>query len=245
MGASYTTFAGFDVLTPISAVSVAAGTVAGSLGVGIYTYKATYVTAYGETDPSPVSANVTTVTGSVNLSAIPLSPEPNVIARKLYRTTSGGGSWLLLATIADNTTTVYVDTIADGSLGSAVPSFNTAMSREIGRGILSASSPVVYSASVAVTAAAGGGQANATPLTKEYNLLTVVAVAADSVVLPTLNFSRVGMRVVVRNNAANAANVFPAVGQSINALAADTALSIAADGVTTFVAVSATAWQTF
>jgi hypothetical protein len=36
-------------------------------------------------------------------------------ARQLYRTT--GGSWYRLATIADNTTTTYVDAVGDGGLG--------------------------------------------------------------------------------------------------------------------------------
>ena len=35
----------------------------------------------------------------------------------------------LLATIANNTTTVYTDNIADGSLGAVAPSVNTAIDR--------------------------------------------------------------------------------------------------------------------
>lgn len=245
MGASFTTFVGFDVATPPTPVVVAAGTVSGALGVGAYSYKATFVSAYGETDGSPVSANQVTATGSINVSSIPISAEQNVIARKLYRTTSGGGAWLYLATIADRTTQTYVDIIADVALGAAIPTANTAMSRAIGRGQVALSEPLNYSVSTAVTAQAGGGQALATPLVSQYNLVTVVASAGDSVLLPTLTVNRVGMQVVVRNNAANACDVFPAVGQSINALAANAAFSVAAGTTVTFMAISATAWQTF
>ena len=38
---------------------------------------------------------------------------------------AGGSTYLLLATLADNTTTVYTDNVADASLGAAVPATNT------------------------------------------------------------------------------------------------------------------------
>jgi hypothetical protein len=61
----------------------------------------------------------------VALSAIPLGPT-GTTARKVYRTAVNGSSLLLVATIADNTTTTYADLIADGSLGAAPPISNTA-----------------------------------------------------------------------------------------------------------------------
>jgi len=85
-----------------------------------------------------------------------------------------------------------------------------------------------------VTAHAGGGQANAFAITGPLIRVTIVASAADSIVLPP---AIRGMEVVVVNDAAaNAMNVFPASaaqggvagGDSINALAANTALSVAA-----------------
>lgn len=245
MGANFTTFVGFDVATPSTPVTLAAGSTSGALGGGNYSYKVTFVTAYGESDGSPVSANQTTTSGSINVSAIPVSTEQNVIARNLYRTTSGGGSWLFLDTIADKTTLVYTDVIADGSLGAAIPTSNTAMSRAIGRGQVALSEPLIYSVSSAVTAHAGGGQALATPLTSQYNLVTVVATAADSVLLPALDANKIGMQIVVKNNAGNACAVFPATGQFINALAVNTALSVGAGATTTFVAISATTWSSF
>lgn len=59
--------------------------------------------------------------GSVNLSNIPLGPV-GTGARKIYRTVGDGSTLKLLATIANNTATVYTDTIADGSLGATMPS---------------------------------------------------------------------------------------------------------------------------
>ena len=48
-----------------------------------------------------------------------------VTARRLYRTAAGGAEYFLVATIADNTTTAYVDNIADGALGAGIPTSNT------------------------------------------------------------------------------------------------------------------------
>lgn len=65
----------------------------------------------------------------VSLSGIPTGAYA-VTARKLYRTTAGGSTLLLLATIADNTTTTYADSTADGSLGAAVPATNTTQTNQ-------------------------------------------------------------------------------------------------------------------
>src|ERR1051325_400942 len=109
---------GYSVTKPSSAPSAAAGTVTGALDTSAaYRYKVTYVTGFGETDPSTHVAVTTTSTGSVNLTSIPVSTNGNVIARKLYRTVGADTvSYLLLTTINDNTTTTYTDIIADGSL---------------------------------------------------------------------------------------------------------------------------------
>lgn len=112
------------------AISAAlAGTpIAGNVDNGAHRYLATFVTASGETQAGSVSAAVTvvdkTVNGRVELTGIPLGGAL-VISRKIYRTAAGGSTYLLLTTIADNTTTVYTDNIADGSLGAGAPSVNT------------------------------------------------------------------------------------------------------------------------
>lgn len=78
-----------------------------------------------------------------------------------------------------------------------------------------------------LTAFAGGGQASALQLNYRKSRVTTVATAADSVKLPK---AVAGMSMTVINAAAaNAMNVFPASGESINALSADTAISVAAN----------------
>jgi hypothetical protein len=83
---------------------------------------------------------------------------------------------------------------------------------------------VYRSCANSVTAFAGGGQASATPLPAALNRVTTVATAGDSVMLPV---AKAGLKVVVKNTSANSLNVFPAVGDAINALSANAAYAIA------------------
>lgn len=112
---------------PASAPSAAAAAGAG-LGIGAYKYVVTFVNAQGETTASS-EVTVTTTGGNqrVNLTAIPTGAG-GTTSRKLYRTLVAGatGTEKLVTTIADNTTTTYTDSTADGSLGAAVPTTNTA-----------------------------------------------------------------------------------------------------------------------
>lgn len=105
---------------------VLAGAGAGNVNSGAHRYRVTFVTADGETDGGTVSSAVTTTAGDgkVAVSAIPTGGSA-VTSRKLYRTQAGGSTYLLLATIADNTTTTYTDNIADASLGVGCPTTNT------------------------------------------------------------------------------------------------------------------------
>jgi len=100
----------------IAGYTLSAGT---SLGVGRYYYFVTYVTAIGETNAgSNLIVGTTTGNTTVNLTGIPVSSDPRVTARKIYRTKVGGTSdnQFFLATINNNTTTTYTDSIADASL---------------------------------------------------------------------------------------------------------------------------------
>lgn len=92
----------------------------GSLGAGNYYYA---ITIGGDAYVcGAVSNTLTAVAGdSVTLTNIPLGPA-GTSDRKVYRTAVGGSALLLLATISNNTATTYTDTIADGSLGAAIPS---------------------------------------------------------------------------------------------------------------------------
>ena len=100
----------------------------GSLSTGIYRWLVTFVTALGETEAGVISTSVTAVAGdSASLTAIPISPSHSVTSRKIYRTTAGGSTFGLVTTLANNTTTTFLDTIADGSLGVAPPTVLTAV----------------------------------------------------------------------------------------------------------------------
>lgn len=115
-------------LAPGPLTAALAGAGAGNVDNGAHRYVVTFVTADGETEAGTVSSSVTvadkTANGKVSLSDIQIGGS-NVTARKIYRTTAGGATYLLLTTINDNVTTIYTDNTADASLGSAAPSINT------------------------------------------------------------------------------------------------------------------------
>lgn len=101
---------------------------AGNVDNGAHRYLVVFGTADGKTQAGAVSAVVTvadkTVNGKIALSNIPLGGTL-VTYREIYRTPAGGSTYLLLATISDNTTTTYTDNIADANLGAGAPSTNT------------------------------------------------------------------------------------------------------------------------
>ena len=122
-------------LAPGAVTAALAGTpAAGNVDDGAHRYLATFVTADGETEAGVVSDAVTvsdkTTNGQVELTAIPLGGSL-VTSRKIYRTAAGGSTYLLLATIADNTTTTYTDNIADSGLGAGAPSTNATADPQI------------------------------------------------------------------------------------------------------------------
>jgi uncharacterized phiE125 gp8 family phage protein len=101
---------------------------AGNVEAGAHRYRATFITADGETEGGLVSAAVTVVdkaiNGQISLSGIPIG-DVGVTQRKIYRTAAGGSTYLLLTTISNNTVTTYTDNIADASLGAECPAVNT------------------------------------------------------------------------------------------------------------------------
>ena len=98
-------------------------TAEGAVGLpnGAYTYVVTNVTAAGETEGGVVSASRTVALKQISVSAIRTFWGRTVTSRKLYRTTAGGTTHKLVATISDNLTTTYTDNIADGALGASAP----------------------------------------------------------------------------------------------------------------------------
>jgi hypothetical protein len=92
-----------------------------------------------------------------------------------------------------------------------------------------------------ITAHAGGGQTNAQLLNVGVNVVTTVAAAGDSLILPV---NVLGQTVIVINRGANYANIFPAVGDSINGGAANVPIPIFPGTTLTFIGISTTAWST-
>lgn len=88
------------------------------------------------------------------------------------------------------------------------------------------------SATDGLTALAGGAQAGTSLGGFAINRFTTVASAADSAQLPLAKAGRV--RVVINAAAANAMAVFPQTGEAINAIAANSAFSVAANKTAIF-----------
>lgn len=121
-----TEFTRHGIPQPNSSPTTTSGT-AGAAGAqtGDINYKVSYVNSY--VVESDVSAQTTTLTvastATVSLAAIPIAPTSyGVNARKIYRKDAGtGGSFKLVTTISDNTTSTYLDNTASASLGAVAP----------------------------------------------------------------------------------------------------------------------------
>ena len=91
----------------------------------------------------------------------------------------------------------------------------------------------VPQANVAVTAFATGGQGSATQLDESYSVIGTVATTGDSVKLPPV--FAINSIMYVKNDGANAADIFPATGDDLGA-GVDTAVSIPAGSSMSFIA---------
>lgn len=113
---------------PGAPTAALAGAGGGNVDNGAHRYLIVFGTATGKTEAGVESGAVTvadkTANGRVALTAIPLGGSA-VTYREIYRTTAGGTTFKLLATLNDNTTTTYTDNIADASLGAGAPTANT------------------------------------------------------------------------------------------------------------------------
>jgi hypothetical protein len=95
----------------------------------------------------------------------------------------------------------------------------------------------------AAITAAGTTQATATEITTASNNVTVVAVGANGVRLPT---AQPGVQILIRNSdASDALNIYPASGAQINALGANVAFSLVAGSTIQLFSTTTTQWFTF
>jgi hypothetical protein len=81
----------------------------------------TFITATGETfgGSGGNTFGSSTSTGAFGFANLPISNDPRVLGRRIYRTKAGAlsGPFYLVVTINDNTTTAFVDRLADSALG--------------------------------------------------------------------------------------------------------------------------------
>lgn len=101
----------------------------GLVDVGDHYYACTYMTALGETNKgNSIKITVTSPNQTVKI-GVPVSTDPRVTARKVFRTKAGDPYYneYYLATINDNTTTEYIDTTADSGLTGSARPVNTRM----------------------------------------------------------------------------------------------------------------------
>jgi hypothetical protein len=99
-----------------------------------------------------------------------------------------------------------------------------------------------FSALAGQTASTGSDQATGVALVNSFNRFSTVGTAGDSATLPA---AKPGAVIWIKNGAAsNSMDVFPASGESINALSNDAAFALAATKGNFFVCTLAGKWDT-
>ena len=84
---------------------------------GYYSYCITFYTNDSESDISIIKEIDVPLNKIVKIYNLPISDNPNVIGRKIYRTQNNKINFYLLTTITNNTETIYIDKINDDKLG--------------------------------------------------------------------------------------------------------------------------------
>lgn len=102
----------------------------GNVDNGDHDIVVTFITAIGEeTIGGITSGGITvadnTVAGQILWGSIPTSTNRAVTGRRLYRRFNGTGDYKLLTTINDNSTTSFLDNVANASLTTTLPTVNT------------------------------------------------------------------------------------------------------------------------
>lgn len=120
-------FTKFKVENPTAPTATDSG-ITGVLN-GTYYYSVSYYNSVGETLANNSSSPITVSSKQIQLSSIPLSLDSTVLGRRIYRSEVNANEAVdgkkLVADIPNNTTTTYLDNIADGSLGVSLKWNNT------------------------------------------------------------------------------------------------------------------------
>jgi hypothetical protein len=228
-----------------------------------------WYSSYNLMTPSFVGAVNSFSAGSTGLTPSTATTGNIVLAGTLA--TSNGGTGLSGATpftangavYASSTSALTTGTLPVASGGTGITSFGTgvatflgtpssanlaaAVTDETGTGsLVFATSPSLTTPSLsgetfstAATVTAGTNAQGQGALTNDYNVITTAASNPSGVTLPT---ATIGRRIVIVNKGANAVNVYPATGGYIDALAVNTSIQIAINGVMEFNASTTSQW---
>jgi hypothetical protein len=175
-------------------------------------------------------------TGSANFSSTLTSTATTTLATATSAQTVSLGAG---ATVSGSLKTLNIGTAGVSGSTTAV-NIGSAVSGATSTTTLSG---LVVNSITAAVSAAGATQGTATGLVSNINNVTVVAVGAAGVRLPT---AVAGMRILIRNSdSADTLSIYPATGGQINALGTNVASTLVAGLTTELVATTATQWYTF
>lgn len=88
---------------------------------GDYSYRVTFLNATtgSRSNGNPTAATIAGLTNrQVRLTGVPVSTDAQVTRREIWRTVGNGTLWFKCGEVADNTTTIFDDNVADLDLGS-------------------------------------------------------------------------------------------------------------------------------
>lgn len=225
---------GFSIDTPLS-VSLAQGTASGSLGLNAtYNYAVTYLTNFGESLPSSTSS-LSTGTGSIVVT-IPVVNNVNVTGVNLYRTAAYGSNLLFVAKMSQSPFIIntYTDTMADSSLGVAVPINNTANSSQIIQGNVAFSQLLTFSTNANVSA-------SGSPYTLLSNSYNVINTAANNQGVMLAAAFIVGAKMTVVNMTNTSVEVYTYTSQYLNGVL-NGSYTLAANATVEFITTSEYNW---
>jgi hypothetical protein len=117
----------------INFVYLAQQTTSNNLTEGVYQYAYSYVTSDNGGEETNISTTFNFSQGLVPLKVLlnlPVSSDQRVVKRNIYRTIAGGNTLKLMTTINNNTSTLFIDDIADSivNTGKLPPISNTTSS---------------------------------------------------------------------------------------------------------------------
>ena len=115
----------WDSLYTLDSSACTATAVAGtSINADTVAYKITFVSKYGVESNAGDASNSLILSGGnrdVDLSNIPISSDPQVVGRRIYRNKSGDATFRFIDQLYDNVTTTYTDTTNHSVRGSDTP----------------------------------------------------------------------------------------------------------------------------